>query len=496
MAVKIKLNPKQLAILRELKSTAANCPELMLFGGSRSSKTFLWVLSIVHRALSKGGRHIILRQYQTDARGSIWMDTLPKILKLILGNDWKTSGAVVRSLEQQMVIEFANGAEIWVAGLDDKDRVEKILGKEFITIFFNECSQILYSAVQIVKTRLAQKIAGLKARLLYDFNPPDKGHWTYKYFIKSIDPETGLPIDPDGVKYWKVNPWDNKDNLDEGYIKMLEKMSPALRKRFLDGEFSEEGSGAIFKGTWLRYYQNKPRSRLEEMRDKYIAVVSSWDTGYSEKDYADPSVGLVWGVRVAELGDRKSHPDNKHIKALKETLGIEDLDKELEFDLLHEFRGKVTYPDLKIQFKKVNEDWGCGVAVVENRASGTALLQEGYEILDGKVSVVAVNYKGHGGQRGTGKLTRASNCAIYFEKGSVFLPNEAEWRDDYEGELLGFGHPEYKGHSDRVDSTSLFLNWVQDGGLDGYVRDARGEDWMEEQYLETLTDNRSIISGY
>lgn len=467
----------------------------MLFGGSRSSKTFLWVLAIVQRAIVHGGRHIILRQYQTDARGSIWMDTLPKILKLILGHDFKATPVVVRWLEQQMVIEFANGGEIWVAGLDDKDRVEKILGKEFITIFFNECSQILYSSVQLVKTRLAQKVPGLRARLLYDFNPPDKGHWTYKYFIKKIEPESGLSLSAEEIKYWKVNPWDNKENLDEGYIRMLEKMSPALRKRFLDGEFGEEGSGAIFKGTWLRYYSGTPKERVRAEKDKYIAIVSSWDTGYSEKDYADPSVGLVWGVRIADVKNGQ-HRDNKNIKALRDALGVEMLDQELEFDLLDEWRAKATYPDLKTQFKKINQQWDCCIAVVENKASGQSLLQEGWEILEHKVSVVGVNYSTQGIKRGMGKLTRASNCAIYFEKGSVFLPQEAVWRDDYEGELLGFGHPEYKGTIDRVDSTSLFLNWVQDGGLDGHVREARNDDWFEEANLQMVDEGRSIISGY
>lgn len=497
-AIKIKLNQKQLSILAELRGSAANARELMLFGGSRSSKTFLWILAICHRVLSKGGRHIILRQYMTDARGSIWMETLPKVLGLLLGREWWTSVVVRRKLEQQMVIEFANGGEIWVAGLDDKDRVEKILGKEFITIFYNECSQIDYGAVLLVKSRLAQKVEGLRARFLYDFNPPDKSHWTYKYFIKGIDPDSGEPIDTSDVRYWKVNPWDNKENLDEGYIKMLEKMPPALRQRFLEGEFADEGSGAIFKGEWLRYYSGDGRARKKEIGDKYLAIVSSWDTGYSEKDYADPSVGLVWGVRVTEDARRGQHPDNRHIKALRNALGLDGLpDERLDFDLLDEWRGRVTYPDLKKQFERVNLDWGCGIAVVENRASGQTLVQEGYELLGGRVNVVGVNYKSGGkGTRGQGKLTRASDCAIYFERGSVYLPNEAKWRDDYEGELLGFGHPEYKGTKDRVDATSLFLNWVQDGGLDGYVREADGEYKEEMWDLETIDDNRSMISGY
>ena len=31
-----------------------------------------------------------------------------------------------------------NKSEIWIGGLDDKERVEKILGKEYATIFLNE----------------------------------------------------------------------------------------------------------------------------------------------------------------------------------------------------------------------------------------------------------------------------------------------------------------------------------------------------------------------
>ena len=38
-------------------------------------------------------------------------------------------------------------SEIWIGGLDDKDRVEKILGMEFGTLYFNEISQIPYSSV-------------------------------------------------------------------------------------------------------------------------------------------------------------------------------------------------------------------------------------------------------------------------------------------------------------------------------------------------------------
>ena len=78
--------------------------------------------------------------------------------------------------------ELPNGAQIWMLGLDDKERVEKILGMEFVTIYFNECSQIRYATVQLVRNRLAQVVPGLKQRAYYDINPTGIGHWTNQEF--------------------------------------------------------------------------------------------------------------------------------------------------------------------------------------------------------------------------------------------------------------------------------------------------------------------------
>ena len=45
------------------------------------------------------------------------------------------------------------------------------------TIYFNECSQLSYSSIQLARTRLAEK-NGLVKRTYYDENPPTKSHWS------------------------------------------------------------------------------------------------------------------------------------------------------------------------------------------------------------------------------------------------------------------------------------------------------------------------------
>ena len=63
---------------------------------------------------------------------------------------------------------------MWLGGLDDKERVEKILGTEFSTIYLNECTQIPLASVDMVRTRLAQKTK-LVNRMYYDLNPCGHG---------------------------------------------------------------------------------------------------------------------------------------------------------------------------------------------------------------------------------------------------------------------------------------------------------------------------------
>lgn len=215
---------------------------IMLYGGARSGKTYLLLMAVIVRALqAPGSRHLIARLRYAHARTSLWLDSLPKLLKDMGIEDkveWK---------ESDHYVQFANGSEIWVDGLDDRDRVDKILGREYATIYLNEVSQIPYPTVTTVLTRLAQNVKGLKNRAYFDCNPPSKHHWTYKLFIMGEDPETGEQVsNTDHYAYMRLNPADNSENLPEGYIEeVLEHLPEDKRRRFLLGEYGDS-AGAIF----------------------------------------------------------------------------------------------------------------------------------------------------------------------------------------------------------------------------------------------------------
>lgn len=230
----------------------------MLFGGSRSGKTFISVYAVIVRASKVKSRHAILRLKFNHCKTSIWLDTLPKVLQICfpeLKIVWHPS---------DFYISLPNGSEIWIGGLDDKERVEKILGKEYSTIYFNECSQIPYKSIEVALTRLAEKNELVK-KAYFDMNPPTKKHWSYWRYIKGIHPETSEPIDTSRLGSLLMNPMDNLENIDKEYIEeVLDKLSPDERNRFKFGMFQDSGDGVSYNA-----FDRSLNVSLETIENRY-----------------------------------------------------------------------------------------------------------------------------------------------------------------------------------------------------------------------------------
>jgi PBSX family phage terminase large subunit len=212
----------------------------MLYGGSRSGKTLIIVRSLIIRCCKIKSRHVMLRLKFNHAKTSLWLDTIPKVLSLCF------PFLKVKFIHSDYYILFPNGSELWCGGLDDEQRVEKILGKEYSTIYFNECSQIPYRSIEIALTRLAEKNS-LKKKVYFDENPPTKRHWSYWSFIKGLHPETGEPLEKNKYGSLLMNPEDNLDNIDQEYVsEILDKLSDKEKRRFKLGEFTDSSDGQAY----------------------------------------------------------------------------------------------------------------------------------------------------------------------------------------------------------------------------------------------------------
>ncbi|MCE8438681.1 phage terminase large subunit [Rhodovulum sulfidophilum] len=297
-----RLTPKQREANRLLAGPARN---IMLRGGSRSGKTFILVRAIIQRAINApGSRHVIFRFRFNHAKTSVWSDTLPKVLKLCF------PALMVRFDKTDFYVELPNGSQIWIAGLDDKERVEKILGQEYATLYFNESSQIPWGSVEMAMSRLAQKCAlapeiaaatgraFLTLKAYFDCNPPSKLHWSYQLFRAKVNPGTkeALPK-PGDYAEMRVNPADNADNLPPEYFEVLASMSAAKRLRFEAGEWASDVNGALWALEDRKSPDGKTMPGLDSLRvaaaPELRRIVIAVDPSGTRGDGGGDNIGII-----------------------------------------------------------------------------------------------------------------------------------------------------------------------------------------------------------
>lgn len=267
---------------------------VMLFGGSRSGKTYLIVRAIVMRALkAPKSRHAILRFRFNAVKQSVIMDTFLKVM----ANEFP--GVEYHLNKSDWFVTFGNDSEIWFGGLDDKERTEKILGMEFVTIYINEASQVPWSSVMVAMTRLAQKVYQnvggvvklLKPRMYADCNPTSKAHWSYRLFIEKRDPETKVNVpNPGEYASLQMNPESNKENLSPGYLDLLKTQSARLQKRFLKGEFSEATPNALWVDSTIDKWRVIDGQELPDFLRVIVAVDPS---GADEENPNNDAIGIM-----------------------------------------------------------------------------------------------------------------------------------------------------------------------------------------------------------
>lgn len=426
-----KLNPRQQEAQHILASDATN---IMLFGGSRSGKTFLLVRNLVFRALkAPNSRHIILRFRFNAIKASVVSDTFPKVMGIAFpGVKWHLN-------KTDWFVKFDNGSEIWFGGLDDKERTEKILGMEFVTIYLNESSQIPWGSVGVAVTRLAQlamqvmdgrEAAPLKPRIYYDCNPPSKVHWSYMQFIEKRDPESKKPIARPGDYAWfQINPMDNAENLSAGYLETLQNLSPRLQKRFLKGEFADANPNALFHDETI----DKWRVTDGVTPDMVRIVVAVDPSGSDDKDNADnDAIGII----VAGLGT----DGNAYL--------LEDCTVKA---------GPATWGKIATD---AYERHAADIVVGEQNYGGAMV----HHVI--KTARARTPYKQVNASRG--KVVRAEPFSALYEQGKV--RHVGEFRD-LEDELVAFSTFGYMGESspNRADA----LIWALAELFPGIVRDKR-----------------------
>jgi predicted phage terminase large subunit-like protein len=171
--------------------------------------------------------------------------------------------------------------------------------------------------------------------------------------------------------------------------------------------------GGLVKVEWFKRY------RENERPERFDRIVQSWDTANKATELSDFSVCTTWGIAGKNLY------------------------------LLSVFRRRLEYPALKRAVRDQQRLFGANVVLIEDKASGTQLIQE--LIADGCHGVTRY-------QPDCEKIMRLHAQTALIENGFVHIPETAPWLAEYLHEMSVF--PKGK-HDDQVDSTAQFLDWFK-----------------------------------
>jgi predicted phage terminase large subunit-like protein len=171
--------------------------------------------------------------------------------------------------------------------------------------------------------------------------------------------------------------------------------------------------GVIFKRNYWQFYRPPLTVALNR-------IVQSYDTAFKKGTENDFSVCGTWGVA-----------DNGYY-------------------LLHLWRGRVEFPELKRVLVSLAELWKPNTILVEDRASGQSLIQELKNFTALPILPVKVD---------SDKQTRAQAVTPLMEAGKIFLPESAPWVSDYIEEMASFPNGIY---DDVVDATTQALNYLRE----------------------------------
>jgi predicted phage terminase large subunit-like protein len=199
-------------------------------------------------------------------------------------------------------------------------------------------------------------------------------------------------------------------------LEVLNHIREAQGEYHFSGQYQQAPSplgGGLVKTQWLKTYT------AADVPSTFELIFQSWDTANKPTELSNYSVCTTWGVK------------EKHIY------------------LLHVFRKRLGYPELKRSVREQEQAFSPKTILVEDKASGTQLIQE-------LVSEGMHEIKKY--EPTMDKTMRMHSVTSTMENGFVHVPDKAIWLGEYLHEMATFPKGKY---DDQADSTSQALDWFK-----------------------------------
>lgn len=173
--------------------------------------------------------------------------------------------------------------------------------------------------------------------------------------------------------------------------------------------------GDFFKRAWWKYYAQAP--------GRFDTMIQSWDCTFKETKEGSFVVGQVWG----RIGASKY--------------------------LLDQVRARADFPTTIKMIRNLSAKWPqAHNKLIEAKANGPAIIDTLKQSLAG---IIAIEPDGS-------KEARAAAVSGQVEAGNVFLPQGAQWVQDFVEECAAFPKA---AHDDQVDSMTMALKRLMGGTI-------------------------------
>lgn len=182
-----------------------------------------------------------------------------------------------------------------------------------------------------------------------------------------------------------------------------------------------QGNPVPIKGELIDVTGFKRKYKYSEMpgRETFDMIILSSDTAIKDTEIADYTVFQTWGIRTDG------------------------------YYLLDTIREKLTYPRLVETAKGLNRVWRPEFFLVEDKGSGSSLIQDLREDLN--VNVYPID------PGSESKILRMQAETPVVKSGMIVLPDDASWKDEFLLECRTFP----RGKKDQVDALSQFLKFMR-----------------------------------
>lgn len=356
--------------------------------------------------LTHGFAKYVMQQMLKEISPVLWVDTIygniERYFRRYFEPQLKKMGANYRyrSTQNDLVI---NNKEI--CDFRSADKPENLEGFGYKVIILNEAGIILRNKNLWLESIYPMTLDYKDSKVLIGGTPKGKYHKNQHHLFYDLFTKKH----PD----WKSYQFTTYDNplLDKQQIQELEKDIPVqLRRQEIYGEFADRSDEGIIKPHWWKFYRGS-----EPTETKVIKKIAVWDTAFKRNQENDFSVCEVWIIT-----------NNGYY-------------------LDYVFRDRLEFPELKRKAVEIYERTGITEVWIEDKASGTSLIQE----LERETRIAVKKIKAD-----RDKIEYVHSITPLLEAGKVFIREGEDWTANFLRECEEFPFAEF---DDQVDIMSKFL---------------------------------------